>query len=153
MSWTLAAVVTPPLSFESSSSTTYSCGHVALADGSAGAILNHMVHNSDRLDSAFSALSDRTRRGVLERLGRGNASITTLAAAFEMTLTGMRKHVRILEEAGLVETSKVGRVRECSLGARTLSKEASWIAKYRQSVEERFDHLEAFLEQTKESEP
>jgi DNA-binding transcriptional ArsR family regulator len=102
-----------------------------------------------RLDSAFSALSDRTRRGILERLGRGSTSITDLAAKFEMTLTGMKKHVQILEEAGLVRTEKVGRVRQCSLGPRRLDGEATWIASYRQMVEESFDRLEDLLERTK----
>ena len=82
-------------------------------------------------DSSFGALSDATRRGVLEQLGRADASITELAARFQMTLTGMKKHVGVLEQAGLVKTEKVGRVRTCRLGVRGLEEEAEWIEKYR----------------------
>jgi len=102
-----------------------------------------------RLDASFAALSDATRRGILERLGRGEASITDLAAKFEMTLTGMKKHVTVLEEAGLVKTKKVGRVRSCRLGPRRLEDETEWITKYREMLEERLDHLGKFLERTK----
>jgi DNA-binding transcriptional ArsR family regulator len=108
-----------------------------------------MVHYSDRLDAAFAALSDPTRRGILERLGRGDASISDLADAFEMTLTGIKKHVQILESAGLVNTKKVGRVRRCTLGARRLDLEAAWMARHRQMLEERLDRLGEFLERTK----
>jgi DNA-binding transcriptional ArsR family regulator len=108
-----------------------------------------MVQFSAQLDAGFSALSDRTRRGILERLGRGDASITDLAAKFDMTLTGMKKHVHILEDAGLVTTEKVGRVRTCKLGPRRLEDESTWIAKYREMLEERYDRLGAFLERTK----
>ena len=89
-----------------------------------------MVHYTDRLDAAFAALSDPTRRGILERLGRGDASISDLAQDFEMTLTGLKKHVGILESAGLVDTRKVGRVRRCTLGARQLDLEAAWMARH-----------------------
>ena len=115
----------------------------------ARAILNHMVQYSPRLDSAFGALSDSTRRGILERLGRGDASITELATRFDMTLTGMKKHVAVLEEAGLVTTEKVGRVRICRLGPLELEDELSWIESYRAMLEARMDRLEAFLERTK----
>ena len=108
-----------------------------------------MVQLSSRLDTAFAALSDPTRRGILERLGRGDASISELAAGFEMTLTGLKKHVRILEGAGLLTTEKVGRVRTCRLGPRRLEDETTWIEKHRQMVEARFDRLERFLERTK----
>lgn len=108
-----------------------------------------MVHLSARLDTAFGALSDPTRRSILERLGRGDASISELAAAFEMTLTGLKKHVQILEAAGLVTTEKVGRVRHCRLGPRRLDDETTWIERYRQMVEARFDRLQQFLERTK----
>jgi DNA-binding transcriptional ArsR family regulator len=108
-----------------------------------------MVQLSSRLDTAFGALSDPTRRGILERLGRGDASISELAASFDMTLTGMKKHVQILEEAGLMTTQKVGRVRQCRLGQRRLGDETAWIEKHRQMVEARFDRLERFLERTK----
>ena len=108
-----------------------------------------MVQYRARLDSAFAALSDRTRRGVLERLGRGEASISDLAAKFEMTLTGMKKHVSLLEGAGLVTTEKVGRVRRCKLGPRRLEDETAFIAKYRQMLEARLDSLGEFLQRTK----
>src|SRR4051812_41194344 len=88
--------------------------------GTKRCILNHMVQSSSIADLAFAALSDRTRRGILERLGHGDASISDLAANFEMTLTGMKKHVTVLEDAGLVTTRKVGRVRQCELGPRRL---------------------------------
>jgi DNA-binding transcriptional ArsR family regulator len=104
------------------------------------------------LDRGFAALSDPTRRGILERLGRGDTSISDLAANFEMTLTGIKKHVQILEGAGLVTTEKVGRVRTCRLGPRRLEDETSWIAKYRQMLEARLDRLGEFLERTKGSE-
>jgi DNA-binding transcriptional ArsR family regulator len=108
-----------------------------------------MVQYSARLDTTFAALSDATRRGVLERLGRGDASITDLAASFEMTLTGMKKHVQVLEVAGLVTTEKIGRVRNCTLGPRKLEDETAWIAKYRRMLEARLDRLGEFLERTK----
>ena len=103
------------------------------------------------LDSAFAALSDPTRRGILERLGRGDVSISELAAAFGMTLTGVNKHVRVLERAGFVTTRKVGRVRSCTLGPRRLDDETTWIATYRQLLEERLDRLGDFLERQKGS--
>ena len=111
--------------------------------------LNHMVQFNSRLDAAFTALSDPTRRGILERLGERDRSISDLAVAFGMTLTGIRKHVRILEQAGLVSTEKVGRVRVCRLGPRRLDDETIWIAGYRQSLEARLDRLGDFLEQQK----
>jgi DNA-binding transcriptional ArsR family regulator len=104
------------------------------------------------LDSAFAALSDATRRGILERLGRADASITELAQTFDMTLTGLKKHVTVLEEAGLVTTQKVGRVRTCRLGARRLADEAAWIEKYRQLWEARFDELDKVVEELKQGE-
>jgi DNA-binding transcriptional ArsR family regulator len=104
---------------------------------------------ADRLDAAFGALSDRTRRGILERLGHGDASITELAASFDMTLTGMKKHVRILEDAKLVTTEKVGRVRTCTLGPRRLDHETTWISSYRRMLEARLNRLGDFLERTK----
>ena len=114
-------------------------------------ILNHMVQYQEPvLDATFAALSDPTRRGVLEQLGRTNASITDLAAKFHMTLTGMKKHVGVLEQAGLVTTEKVGRVRTCRLGLRGLDKEAEWIERYRQLWAERFDELDKIVEETKQ---
>ncbi len=102
------------------------------------------------LDSAFAAVADPTRRGILQRLGRGDASITQLAQAFDMTLTGMKKHVGVLEEARLVTTRKEGRVRTCRVGPRSLAAEAAWIGEYQRMMEARFNRLEAFLERTKE---
>ena len=95
-----------------------------------------------RLDASFAALSDATRRGVLEQLGRADASITDLADRFGMTLTGMKKHVGVLEQAGLVTTKKIGRVRTCQLGPRRLEAESAWLERYRQRWDERFDELE-----------
>ena len=112
-----------------------------------------MVQYSSDLDSVFTAVADGTRRGILERLGRRQASISELAEQFDMTLTGMKKHVQLLEDAGLVRTQKVGRVRTCSLGTRRLTAEAAWIAKYHQMVEAQLDSLGEFLERTKGDEP
>ena len=112
-----------------------------------------MVHYSPaRLDGSFAALSDATRRGVLEQLGRADASITDLAEKFHMTLTGMKKHVGVLEQAGLVTTEKVGRVRTCKLGARRLEQEAAWIERYRQLWAARFDELDIVVEELKRKE-
>lgn len=108
-----------------------------------------MVQYSGTLDATFAAVADPTRRGILERLGRAPASITELADAFDMTLTGMKKHVALLEDAGLVRTEKVGRTRTCTLGTRRLAREAAWIARYQQMVEEQMDALGEFLERTK----
>jgi DNA-binding transcriptional ArsR family regulator len=102
------------------------------------------------LDSSFAALSDATRRGVLAQLGRGDASITSLADRFHMTLTGMKKHVQVLERAGLVATEKVGRVRTCRLGQRDLAAEAEWIETQRRLFEARFAALDAILEDMKQ---
>src|SRR4051794_30260618 len=105
-----------------------------------------------RFDASFAALSDATRRGVLEQLGRGDASITDLAVKFDMTLTGMKKHVGVLEQAGLVATEKVGRVRTCTLGLRRLEGERAWIERYRQLWDARFDELDKVLEELKRKE-
>src|SRR5450755_1892814 len=110
-------------------------------------ILNHMVQYAQtRFDASFAALSDATRRGVLEQLGRADASITDLAEKFRMTLTGMKKHVGVLEQAGLVTTQKVGRVRTCKLGLRRLQEESAWIESYRQLWDTRFDELDKVME-------
>jgi DNA-binding transcriptional ArsR family regulator len=98
-------------------------------------------------DAAFAALSDATRRGVLEQLGRSDASITDLAEKFHMTLTGMKKHVGVLEQAGLVTTEKIGRVRTCRLGRHRLEEEAAWIERYRQLWEARFDALDRVIDE------
>ncbi|HLY05419.1 MAG TPA: metalloregulator ArsR/SmtB family transcription factor [Rhizomicrobium sp.] len=112
-----------------------------------------MVHYSqNRFDAAFAALSDATRRGVLEQLGRTDASISELAEKFHMTLTGMKKHVGILEEVGLVTTEKVGRVRTCRLGPRRLEEEAAWLERYRQLLVARFDALDKVVEELKQRE-
>jgi len=124
-----------------------------LREESFGLILNHMVQYSSDLDSVFTAVADGTRRGILERLGRRQASISELAEQFDMTLTGMKKHVQLLEDAGLVRTQKVGRVRTCSLGTRRLTAEAAWIAKYHQMLEAQLDSLGDFLERTKGDQP
>jgi DNA-binding transcriptional ArsR family regulator len=100
-----------------------------------------------RFDASFAALSDATRRGVLEQLGRSDASITDLAEKFHMTLTGMKKHVSVLEQAGLVTTEKVGRVRTCRLGISRLQEEAEWIERYRQLWAARFDELDKIVEE------
>jgi DNA-binding transcriptional ArsR family regulator len=105
-----------------------------------------------RFDASFSALSDATRRGVLEQLGRADASISDLASKFHMTLTGMKKHVGVLEQAGLVTTEKIGRVRTCKLGLRQLAEEAAWIERYRQLWEARFEALDEIVEELKRKE-
>src|SRR6266568_2475892 len=103
-------------------------------------------------DVSFAALSDATRRGVLEQLGRSDASITDLAEKFHMTLTGMKKHVGVLEQAGLVSTEKVGRVRTCKLGPHRLEDETAWIERYRLTWDARFDELEMVVEELKSKE-
>ena len=109
-------------------------------------------HQAATLDATFAALSDATRRGVLEQLGRRDASITDLAQRFRMTLTGMKKHVGVLEQAGLVVTEKVGRVRTCRLGPRRLEEEAAWIARHHQLWSARFDALDSIVEELKRQE-
>jgi DNA-binding transcriptional ArsR family regulator len=109
-------------------------------------------HSSAHLDASFAALSDATRRGVLEQLGRSEASITELADKFHMTLTGMKKHVGVLEQAGLVTTEKVGRVRTCKLGPSRLEAEKAWIERYRQLWSARFDELDVILEELRKGE-
>jgi len=104
-------------------------------------------HLETRLDASFAALSDATRRGVLEQLGRSDASITDLAEKFDITLAGMMKHVGVLEQAGLVTTQKVGRVRTCQLGPRRLDEATAWLESYRQRWDERFDELEKVVEE------
>src|SRR3954462_3475505 len=109
-------------------------------------------YTTARLDASFAALSDPTRRGVLEQLGRADASITDLAERFRMTLTGMKKHVGVLEQAGLVTTRKVGRVRTCKLGPRRLAEETAWIEEDRQLWASRFDELDKVVEELKQKE-
>src|SRR6185437_7070884 len=109
-------------------------------------------YQQTRLDATFAALSDATRRGVLEQLGRGDASITDLADKFHMTLTGMKKHVGVLEDAGLVTTQKIGRVRTCTLGLARLEQEAAWIESYRRMWAARFDALDQVIEDLKRKE-
>ncbi len=118
-----------------------------------GYILNQMVqYTKAHLDASFAALSDATRRGVLEQLGRADASISDLAEKFHMTLTGMKKHVGVLEEARLVTTEKVGRVRTCRLGPRRLEDVTAWIERYRQLWDARFDQLDEVVEELKRKE-
>lgn len=109
-------------------------------------------HYASGLDASFAALADATRRGILERLGRSDASITELADRFHMTLTGMTKHVSVLEQAGLVTTEKVGRVRTCRLGRGRLEAEAAWIAGHHRLWDERFDALDTVVEDLKHKE-
>ena len=109
-------------------------------------------YNQTRFDASFAALSDATRRGILEQLGRADASITDLAGKFQMPLTGMKKHVGVLEQAGLVTTEKIGRVRTCRLGLSRLQEEAEWIERYRQLWDARFDELDKIVEELKQKE-
>src|SRR3954462_5598895 len=109
-------------------------------------------HSQERFDASFAALSDATRRGLLEQLGRADASITDLAEKFDMTLTGMKKHVGVLERAGLVMTEKVGRVRTCRLGKGGLAAEAEWIEVHRKIFEARFDALDEIISEMKQEE-
>lgn len=116
-------------------------------------IVNYMVqYLGDRLDATFAALSDATRRAVLIQLGRSEASITELALRFEMTLPGMKKHIEVLERAGLVATEKVGRVRTCRLGRRRLNEESAWIERYQKLWAARFDELDAIVDELKQNE-
>src|SRR5947207_12883656 len=109
--------------------------------------MNRMVqYQNTHLDASFGALADVIRRGVLEQLGRAEASITDLAEKFDMTLTGMKKHVGVLEQAGLVTTEKVGRVRTCKLGPRRLEEETAWIERYGQLWASRCDELDGVVE-------
>ena len=112
-----------------------------------------MVQYCEQLDLAFAAIADPTRRGILERLGRGDASISELAEPFGMSLTGLKKHVAVLEHAQLVTTEKVGRTRRCSLGPRRLDDATTWIESYRQTLEARLDRFEALLERQKGTTP
>jgi DNA-binding transcriptional ArsR family regulator len=109
-------------------------------------------YSQARFDASFAALSDATRRGVLEQLGGADASITELAERFHMTLTGMKKHVGVLEQAGLVTTEKVGRVRTCKLGLRRMEEEAAWIERYHRLWDARFDELDKLVEELKRKE-
>jgi DNA-binding transcriptional ArsR family regulator len=109
-------------------------------------------YRNAHLDSSFAALADATRRGVLERLGRADASITDLAEKFDITLTGMKKHVGVLEQAGLITTEKVGRVRTCKLGPRRLEDVTGWIEKYHRLWDSRFDELDKVVEELKQQE-
>ncbi len=111
-----------------------------------------MVQFQSSVDASFAALSDPTRRGVLEQLGRTDASISELADKFHMTLTGMKKHVGVLEQAGLVTTAKVGRVRTCRLGGRGLEAEAAWLEQHRRLWAARFDDLDRIVAELKQKE-
>ncbi len=104
------------------------------------------------LDTSFAALSDANRRGILERLGRADASITELAGTFQMTLTGIKKHIGVLEQTGLVTTEKTGRVRTCKLGPRRLEAETAWLERYRELWQARFDALDEIVEEWKRAE-
>jgi DNA-binding transcriptional ArsR family regulator len=116
----------------------------------AGWILNYMVqYLNTHLDLSFAALSDATRRGIIDQFGQSDASITSLAEKFQMTLTGMKKHVQVLERAGLVVTQKVGRVRTCTLGTNGLKAEAEWIEAHRKLFEARFEALDEIISELK----
>lgn len=106
-------------------------------------------YSQTHFDASFAALSDATRRGILEQLGRADASVSDLAERFHMSLTGMKKHVSVLEQVGLVTTEKIGRVRTCRLGASRLEQEAEWIERYRQLWDARFDKLDKVVEELK----
>jgi len=106
-------------------------------------------HSPTNFNASFAALADATRRGVLEQLARGDASITVLADKFDMTLTGMKKHVGVLEQAGLVNTEKIGRVRSCRIGPCRLEEEIEWIARYREVWDARFDALDRVVDELK----
>ncbi|MGA9876564.1 MAG: metalloregulator ArsR/SmtB family transcription factor [Solirubrobacteraceae bacterium] len=106
-----------------------------------------MIQYQSELDGAFAALADPTRRSILQRLGRSSATITELAEPFGMSLTGMKKHVRVLEEVGLVSTEKTGRTRCCSLGPRGLDDVQLWIESYRRALEARLDRFGEMLEE------
>jgi DNA-binding transcriptional ArsR family regulator len=108
--------------------------------------------SAPRLDLSFAALADATRRGIIDQLGRSDASITSLADTFQMTLTGMKKHVQVLERAGLVVSQKVGRVRTCKLGQRGLQAEAEWIEVHRELFEARFEALDKIIDEMKREE-
>ena len=101
-----------------------------------------------QIDRTFNALADPTRRSVLERLGRGSATITELAEPFGISLTGLKKHVQILEDAELVTTAKVGRARLCSAGPRRLDDVQEWTELYRRMLEERLDRFGELIERT-----
>jgi DNA-binding transcriptional ArsR family regulator len=107
-----------------------------------------MVHYP-QLDRTFAALADPTRLGILERLGRGSATISQLAEPFGISLTGLKKHVRVLEDAQLVTTEKVGRQRRCSLGPRRLDDVEQWIDTYRRMLDERLDRFGELMERTR----
>ena len=107
---------------------------------------------ASHLDASFAALVDVTRRGVLEQLGRADSSITDLAEKFDMTLTGMKKHVAVLERSGLVVTQKVGRVRTCRIGRRRLDEVAAWIDTYHRLWDARFRELDEIVEELKRKE-
>ena len=109
-------------------------------------------HSQASLDLSFAALADPTRRKIIDQIGRGQASITSLAGTFQMTLTGMKKHVQVLERAGLVTTHKIGRVRTCTLGKGGLKAEAEWIELHRKLFEDRFEALDQLIDEMKQEE-
>ncbi|MBX4926592.1 ArsR/SmtB family transcription factor [Rhizobium binae] len=108
-----------------------------------------MTSNDRSAVGKLGTLALSTRRGIIDQLGRGDASITSLADQFQMTLTGMKKHVQVLERAGLVVTQKVGRVRTCRLGKRDLKAEAEWIGAHRRLFEARFEALDEIINEMK----
>jgi DNA-binding transcriptional ArsR family regulator len=110
-----------------------------------------MVNNSPKsLDIVFSALSDPTRRAILERLARSQASVTELAAPFEMSLPAISKHLRILEHAGLIARQREGRIHHMRLAATAMKDAAEWLGHYRQFWDDQFDSLAAYLDTSAE---
>jgi DNA-binding transcriptional ArsR family regulator len=112
-----------------------------------------MVNYLPSLDSTFAALSDATRRGILARLARGEASVTELAQPYDMSLPAVSKHLRVLESAGLVRRSKQGRVQRCRLLAAPMKNAAAWIEHYRRFWDTQLDSLQRYLESSTPKEP
>ncbi|HEU4735539.1 MAG TPA: metalloregulator ArsR/SmtB family transcription factor [Solirubrobacterales bacterium] len=110
-----------------------------------------MVQYSSTLDSTFTALADPTRRAILERLRQGSATVSELAEPAGMSLTGLKKHLGVLEGAGLVSSEKRGRARHCQLGPRRLEDAGEWIEEFRRGWEQRFDRMEEIIERKKRS--
>ena len=111
-------------------------------------ILKHMLQYSPNLDLAFQALADPARRGMLERLTLGPASVSELARPFDMSLSAIVQHLKVLEAGGLIRTEKVGRVRTCQIEPEALSAAEQWINQRRTVWEQRFDRLEQYLNET-----
>lgn len=121
-----------------------------MTGGAFGAILNHMVNYSTVvLDKTFGALADPTRRAMIQRLARGEYSVTELAQPFDMSLPAISKHVRILEEAGILVRRKTGRTYHCRLQPQPLEEATQWVEQHRMFWEKQLGSLAAFLAETK----